>query len=189
MMERRNAIKNIGRSMGVFVATPAVLELLQSCGGPQYDWTPVFYTAEEGAFVRGLVDTLLPAVDDMPSASAVNVHVFIDKYAKDILDLKQQAEHQMQMRKAIESLLASSGKSGVNKVDTASYEAWMDELFGGSSDDEVYKFMVAFRSQTIWAYKNSEQVGETIMAYNPIPGKYEGCVDLEGTTQGKAWSI
>jgi len=188
-MERRNAIKNIGRSMGAFVATPAVLELLQSCGGPQYDWVPVFYTEEQGAFIKGLIDTLLPAVEEMPAATAVNVHVFLDKYANDILDPQEQEKHKAQMGKAIESLLASSGKSGIDKVENASYEAWMDELFGGSPDDEVYKFMEAFRSQTIWAYKNTEQVGETIMAYNPIPGKYEGCVDLEATTQGKAWSI
>ena len=175
--------------MGAFVATPAVLELLQSCGGPQYDWTPVFYTEEQGAFVKGLIDTLLPAVDNMPSATGVNVHVFIDKYASEILDAEQQEKHRSGIGKAIESLLASSGKSGIGKVETSSYEAWMDELFGGSEEDEVYKFVEAFRGQTIWAYKNTELVGETIMAYNPIPGKYEGCVDLNETTQGKAWSI
>ncbi len=189
-MERRSAIKNIGRSMGAFVATPAVLELLQSCGGPQYDWTPVFYSPEEGSFVKGLVDTLLPAVDEMPSASEVNVHVFTDKYANDILDTLQQNELKDQLAKAIASVLESSGESNVSKVETSSYETWMDQLFGSeSSDKEVASFVVSFRDQTIWAYKNSEQVGETIMAYNPIPGKYEGCVDLNETTQGKAWSI
>lgn len=175
--------------MGAFVATPAVLELLQSCGGPQYDWTPVFYTEEQGAFVKGLIDTLLPAVDNMPSATEVNVHVFLDKYASEILDAEQQEKHKSSMGKAIESLLSSSGKSSVGKIETSSYEAWMDELFGGSEEDEVYKFVASFRGQTIWAYKNTELVGETIMAYNPIPGKYEGCVDLNETTQGKAWSI
>ncbi|RLD77819.1 MAG: gluconate 2-dehydrogenase subunit 3 family protein, partial [Bacteroidetes bacterium] len=45
------------------------------------------------------------------------------------------------------------------------------------------------RTMTIWAYKTSEKVGEEILAYDPIPGDFHGCISLEETTKGKAWSL
>ncbi|XOV91464.1 MAG: gluconate 2-dehydrogenase subunit 3 family protein [Bacteroidota bacterium] len=189
-MERRNAIKNIGKSFGAFAVTPVVIELLQSCSGPQYDWSPEFYTEQEGSFIKNLADTFLPAVDKMPSATQVNVHVFLDKVGKEVLDEDQKRAHKSAMQLSISSLNQSAGEEEVSRIDIKAYEKWLDQLFGsGASETEVSIFIEEVRDQIIWAYKNSEQVGETIMAYNPIPGKYDGCVDLMETTGGKAWSI
>jgi hypothetical protein len=32
-------------------------------------------------------------------------------------------------------------------------------------------------------------VGEKVLAYDPIPASQKGCVSLEETTNGKAWSL
>jgi len=41
---------------------------------------------------------------------------------------------------------------------------------------------------TIKAYKNSEEVGENILAYDPIPTAYY-CGDLQELTDGKSYSL
>jgi len=41
---------------------------------------------------------------------------------------------------------------------------------------------------TIYAYKHSEEVGENILAYDPIPTAYY-CGDLQELTRGKSYSL
>ena len=45
------------------------------------------------------------------------------------------------------------------------------------------------RNSSVWAYKTSELIGETVLAYAPIPGKQQGCISLDEATGGKAWSL
>jgi hypothetical protein len=42
---------------------------------------------------------------------------------------------------------------------------------------------------SIWAYKTSQKIGEEVLAYDPIPGKLQGCISLEEATGGKVWSL
>ena len=41
---------------------------------------------------------------------------------------------------------------------------------------------------SINAYKISETVGETVLAYEPVPGSYF-CGDLNELTGGRSWSL
>ena len=52
-----------------------------------------------------------------------------------------------------------------------------------------FNFINTIRQLTITAFKGSEYIGENVLIYRPIPGEQKGCVDLEETTGGRAWSI
>ena len=52
-----------------------------------------------------------------------------------------------------------------------------------------FNFLNIIRQLTITAFKGNEYRGENVLAYAPIPGQQKGCVDLQETTGGKAWSI
>ena len=39
------------------------------------------------------------------------------------------------------------------------------------------------------SFKINEYVAKNLLSYIPIPGDYKGCVDLEETTGGKAWTL
>ena len=52
-----------------------------------------------------------------------------------------------------------------------------------------YNFLSTIRQLTITAFKGNELIGEKVLAYSPIPGQQKGCVDLEETTGGSAWSL
>ena len=50
-------------------------------------------------------------------------------------------------------------------------------------------FTTELRNLTINAFRTNEYIGENILAYQPVPGRNVGCVDLDEATGGKAWSL
>ena len=89
MMDRREALKILGVSLGYAVATPTLLGIVQSCKTENVSkWTPDFFTKEEGVIITQLVDIILPKTDT-PSASEVQVEVFIDRFADQVLFKEQ----------------------------------------------------------------------------------------------------
>ncbi|RIV35121.1 gluconate 2-dehydrogenase subunit 3 family protein [Flagellimonas lutimaris] len=217
-MERRSALKNMGLAFGYAVATPTLLSLLQSCKNkPAYaEWTPSFLDKEQGYAMAQTLDVILPKTDT-PSATEMNVHVFIDAYLDEVMPLEQRDFVVMKMNKFYEKVLADSGKETLMDIEPADIEPalqtylkkrtdeeeqihseaimnYMQAIMQGgeaSLDDDIASFSFAndLRGLATWAYKNSEYVGEEVLAYLPIPGEYIACGDLETLTGGKAWSL
>jgi hypothetical protein len=215
-MDRRRVLKNMGMSLGYIVATPTLLSIVQSCKSePAVTWTPEFLTQNEGNVLSKLVDIILPKTDT-PSASEVQVDIFIDKFAKDVMEKEQQDFFKMSMSKFIDKALVDSGKENAsdltiedlepvlasslkyNKVQQEemfetinSYTEAIAEGQTTTLDDDTTRFAFAsnLRGMTIWGYKASEYVGEEVLAYLPVPGEYVPCGDMQELTGGKAWSL
>ncbi len=215
-MDRRKALRNMGLSLGYVVATPTLLTLVQSCKqDTALVWTPDFLSKEEGTVLTTLVDIILPKTDT-PSASEVQVHLFIDRFANEIMEPEQKELLKMSMGKFIDKALADSGKTSKDNLTAedlepvlatalstpkeeqakyfeliSAYTEAVREQKTASLDDEVSRFAFAnnLRGLTIWGYKTSEYVGENVLAYMPVPGEYIACGDLEELTGGKAWSL
>lgn len=215
-MDRRIALKNMGLALGYTIATPTLLSIVQSCNDVKADdWTPLFMSKEEGSVLIKLVDIILPKTDT-PSASEVNVHVFIDKFAHEVMEAEEQAMTKTAMGKFIEKALADSKKEKMEDLEAEDLEPVLASALQVTKEDEVanmealmqygeaikngepaqlddtvfrYSFANNLRGMTIWGYKTSEYVGENVLAYLPVPGEYIGCGDLNELTGGKAWSI
>tara|TARA_R110002051_G_scaffold136596_1_gene209252 strand:+ start:19 stop:666 length:648 start_codon:yes stop_codon:yes gene_type:complete len=215
-MDRRIALKNLGLSLGYVIATPTLISLVQSCKDQNIvEWTPSFLTKEEGSVLYKLVDIILPKTDT-PSATDVNVHVFIDKFANEIMVPEQQNFIKMAMGKFIDKALKDSGKEKIEDLDSEDLEPVLAAALKTTKEDEIinyksintykeainngeqaeldetisrFAFANDLRGQTIWAYKTSEYIGEEVLAYLPVPGEYIGCGNLQELTGGKAWSI
>lgn len=215
-MERRIALKNMGLSLGYIVATPTLISLVQSCKNEKVlEWTPDFFSKEEGNMLTHLVDIILPKTDT-PSASEVQVHLFIDRFANEVLDKDQQGFLRLTTSKFVEKALKGAGKEKLADLEPADLEPTLaatlkiskesetahhkaitlynEAIAKGETaqlDDSVAHFAFAndLRQMTIWGYKNSEFVGEEVLAYLPVPGEYISCGDLQEFTGGKAWSL
>lgn len=216
-MDRRVALKNMGLVLGYTVATPTILGIIQSCKDEKsVSWTPDFFTEDEGNVLRHLVDIILPKTDT-PSATDVNVHMFLDKFANEVMEKEQQDFIKMSMGKFIDKALSDSGKkntgklapddlepvlAGSLKITKEEQEAYFEliEAYnlsieeGGTAslDDSAARFAFAYnlRENAIYAYKTSEYVGEKVLAYLPVPGpEFIACGDLQELTGGVAWSI
>lgn len=215
-MDRRKALKNMGWAMGYTVATPTVLSLLNSCKQESaVSWTPRFFSPGEGNVLIQIVDLLLPKTDS-PSASEVNVHIFIDRYLDEVMPVEQQGFTRMLMGKFAGSALKGSGKENLEDLDANDIEpilakalqvldpekdkanaealgSYMQAAATGEAaelDDDVANsnFAKTLREFSIWAYKNTEYVGEKVLPYASVPGENIPCGDLNELTGGKVWS-
>ena len=58
-----------------------------------------------------------------------------------------------------------------------------------SNDSLCYLFLNSFRELVVTAFKTNQYIGENVLVFSPIPGEQKGCVDLQETTNGRAWTI
>jgi len=191
-MNRRNALKGIGLSLGYIVATPAVISLLQSCSkNPEVNWQPVFFDKEEGFIIEKLSDLILPKTEKYPGALDLGIPRFIDAYLKNVAD-KGQQDHIKKGLSLILPLVKSGNNDEYHKLLTKYLKASPQEteLFKkNKKDTQIFSLLYNLRETVVWAYKATEKVGEEILAYDPIPGQYKGCVPLKEATGGRAWSL
>src|SRR5690606_32679726 len=216
MIDRRQAIRNMGPSLGYIGAAPTLKSRVQSCqqNGP-VPWTPELLTRDQGSVLIKLVDTILPKTET-PSASEVQVHIFIDRFVNEILEKEEKELFKMGMEKFTDKALTDSGTKSIadlkaedlepvlahalktSKEDQDKYLKLIDEYTEAirdgrpaTLDDRISRFGIANnqRKLTILSYQTSEYVGENVLAYLPVPGEYIACGDLQELTGGKACSI
>lgn len=215
-MDRRKALKNMGLALGYTVATPTLISIVQSCKkDAAIVWTPDFLTSAEGSVLTHLVDIIIPKTDT-PSASEVQVHIFIDRFADQVMEKEQQDLLKMTMGKFTDKALQDSGKKEIadltpedlepvlasalkiSKEDQAKnfkvINSYTESVKAGKSaslEDEASRFAFAnnLRGLVILGYKSSEFVGENVLPYLPVPGEFIACGDLQELTGGKAWSL
>ena len=215
-MDRRKALKDMGLAMGYIVATPTLIGLIQSCKDENVlEWTPDFFTKSEGSVLSHLIDIILPKTDT-PSATEVQVNIFIDKFATEVMEKEQQDFIKMTMGRFLENALKNSGKEMAGNLTPEDLEPILSATLKITKEEEVknleaigqyqeavaegkeallddgvscFAFANNLRGMTIWGYKSSEYIGEEVLAYLPVPGEYIPCGDVEELTQGKAWSL
>ncbi len=135
-MDRRKALKNMGLALGYTVATPTLVGIVQSCKQEaSVSWTPDFLTPDEGSILTNLVDIILPATDT-PSASELQVHLFIDKFANEVMEKEQQGMFKMAMGKFTDMALSSSGKEKVSNLESADLEATLASVLKVSKEKQ-----------------------------------------------------
>jgi len=195
-MKRREALKNIGLTLGYSAIVPSAFSILQSCTSDVEKWTPVFFNQEESIIIKKLVDLILPKTEATPGALDVNVPEFLDLYAAKAYD----DEGKTKYRKGIKSILKALpiSESGAKDLKTEDYIVLLDKYLRATKTEKnqfrkeknlVYRSLENLRDQSVWAYKTSENVGEHVLAYDPIPAQQKGCISLEEATGGKAWSL
>ena len=199
-MKRRDALKNIGLAAGFAAITPSIFSMLQSCTSTTETWVPSYLTSEEKTVVTNLVDIIIPKTATTPAASEVNVPQFIDNYILEVLETKDQEITRAAFNKII-TLLKRDTESNIGDVTLEQYKSFLDEHMFLSKEVDPEReanpealtmtsseLLNQLKWMTIYGYKNSEEVGENILAYDPVPAAYY-CGDLQELTGGKSYSL
>lgn len=213
-MKRRQALKNIGLGAGLFVIGPSTLSLLQSCNSePEYDWQPVFLTASHGYALKKVLNVILPS-SDTPGASDLNIPQFIDAYMDQVEDVERREKFQESadaFARAFKEEFDKEQEEGKDedfenlikkylkatpaqrekfvRRNTETQDAIRDPEYVMNNDEGAYAYLTTVRNMGIWAWKNSEEIGENVMWYDPIPGQYIPCGPVDELGQGKAMSL
>lgn len=214
-MNRRQALKNIGLGAGIMVVGPATLNLLQSCKNePKSNWEPVFLSASNGAALKQVLEVILPKTDT-PGASDLNIAEFIDSYFDEVASEDRRRDFQ-RSADAFERAFKDAFDKDVSKGAAEEYEKIVATYLKAAPEkqDEYLKritetqdpidqkpeiemdneagafaFLRNVRDMGIWAWKTSEEVGENVLWYDPIPGQYIPCGPVEELGGGKAMSL
>ena len=214
-MKRRQALKNIGLGAGIFIVGPSALSLLQSCKNePEYEWQPTFLSASQGFVLQKVLDVILPTTDT-PGASDLNIAQFIDSYMQEVAE-PDRAENFKKSADAFSRAFENEFDKSQDKGEIEDFETSIKKYLKASqaqqeeymkrnsetqdaqsqegevtlnNDAGAYAYLSAVRDMAIWAWKNSEQVGEEILWYDPIPGEYIPCGPVSELGGGKAMSL
>lgn len=213
-MKRRQLLKNLGLGGVALVATPTVLSLLQSCKEePIFD--TVFLSKQQGRALRHIVDLIIPSDEAIPGAIDLGVHSFIDMYWNDAYTEEDKPEVMLGFNALEVSLLSMTEKTFENasaedfdavlakylkitpEQDKA-YQKTLDTFYKAYATDKTatpdpdagtYSLLSNIRGMTIWGWKETEEIGENVLAYEPVPAQQVGCLPLEEATGGKAYSL
>lgn len=198
-MKRRDALKNLGLAAGFAITAPSIFSLLQSCTSAPA-WMPTYFTNDEKEIVVNLVDIILPKTEGAPSATEVNVPQFIDKYITEVLNLEDQEAIRVSFTDIITTLKITI-ETDIRDITTTQYTALLDThlLVKGEIDEDRLanleavqptknEFLNQLKYLTITAYVTSEEIGENVLMYDPVPTAYY-CGDLQEISGGKSSSL
>ncbi len=192
-MNRRDALKKLGLGTGVVVITPTLVNFFQSCNSTP-TWQPLFFTEEQGQILKAITDVILPKTD-IPSASELHVPQFIDTYINEVTELDEQ-ENIKNAFNTLTSIIKSGHNENIDEISEDQYKSLLDKHMllkeaPKKPDDpmSVSNLLNTIKWMSINAYRISELIGETVLAYDPVPGSQKGCISLDEATGGKAWSL
>ncbi|MBS1565667.1 MAG: gluconate 2-dehydrogenase subunit 3 family protein [Bacteroidetes bacterium] len=189
-MDRRKAIISIACGGGV---------LLTALGG--YKWmrpyrTPdLAYLEAQEALLGDLAEIIIPATD-APGARAAGVGPFIIRMVADVCDRKSQNNF-IDGLKELQAYTARACKRPFSTLE-ASRQAEILSRFReegnpytgriGKMESHLWgkSFFTILREATIIGYCRSRQGATHLLAYDWIPGRYEGCISI--TRKQRAWA-
>lgn len=199
MVSRREILKRASLVLGYAVTGSSAAAVLSGCqADSSINWSPRLLTPQQLVTVRSMADHLLPATTT-PGASDVFVDRFIDQVLRDFTPAADQQTFLTGL-----TAFETACQTAYARSFTALSQDERDEVFsryeresaplapnvwGGQLSDTVEppSFYRMFKQLALTGYFASEQIGEHLLAYDPIPGPFEGCIPLSSV--GKAWSL
>jgi len=197
-MDRRKALKFTGSMAALAVSGPSLLSLLQSCKSEtRINWQPIFLTMDEAAFVSKIVDMILPRTET-PGALDVKTDIFIDKVYANLYDADAQEHVRNEIEKFNQDCISDFGDSFVNLSESDQIKVLQKAeensgQFGSGvwgttvGKPEPVGFYRSLKSTALWGYFTSQEIGENVLSYDPIPGRYNGCIPLSEVRN--KWSL
>jgi len=191
-MNRREYIKNTTLLLGYAVSASAVSNLLVSCAQDakvNLTWKPVFLDNHQADTIAEVAETICPKTAT-PGAKELGVPQFIDKMLSELLTDQEQKEFRAGISDLDKRCKQAYSKNFVacdqkqreeilTKMDAESPK-FPPSLWGIVlvEKPEPITFFRKLKSLTLMAYFTSEKIGKEVLSYDPIPGKFIGCMPV-----------
>ena len=201
-MDRRDVLKYTAYLTGYAVTAPLTSAILSGCKSEPAapDFVPAFFTAEEFPAVRTMANLMLPETDT-PGADELGIPAFVDT----VLAKYTEAEDQEKLRTGLQTWLQAVATQEnaayadlpeeeqlrlLNELDQE-MKLLAEELEGKDlteeEEEDAGPWWLGLKSLMIGGYFSSEYVGTEVLAYDPVPGVYQGCIPLSEV--GSSWSL
>ena len=191
-MDRRKALGNIGQGIGTIIVTPSIVSIFQRCQSSK-TFNPTFFIAEDFNLISRLMEIIIPKTD-IPGAIELKLPEFVDNYIDAVWDKKSKENINKSLKFFKDVAKTKFGQKPTRDLTFDELDKILHKFLKSkdiNSDEEkiAASFTTDLRNLTINAFRTNEYIGENILAYQPVPGRNVGCVDLDEATGGKAWSL
>ncbi len=175
-MERRKAIKWVASIFGgTLIGAEAFL------AGCATDSEITFFSSDELNLLDEIGETILPETSKSPGAKAAKIADFMQKIVRDYYSSEEQEIFKSGLIKLEEKSEQDFGSSFLKLSTDQRMENL--EFFETESklknEDASIHFFTMMKQLTIWGFFTSEVGATKALRYDPIPGSYEGCLDLK----------
>ena len=191
-MDRRKALGNIGKGIGTVIVTPTIVSIFQRCQTSK-TFNPTFFKAEDFNLISRLMEIIIPKTD-IPGAIELKLPDFVDNYIDAVWDKKSKENINKSLKLFKDFAKIKFGQKPAKDLTFDELDQLLNKFlkskdFNTDKEKTTASFAIELRNLTIDAFRTNEYIGENILAYQPVPGKNIGCIDLEEATGGKAWSL
>jgi hypothetical protein len=208
LMDRREAVKSVAFLIGGALSATTIATLFDSCQAPNKN-TGELFTEDQQKIITELADIIIPTTAKSPGAKAANVGPFItmmiqDCYAEDaqkafvkgVEDLEANAKKEFS--KSFIEISVAEREQMISKLRDETVIAQKNENDKNSEAEKLGNgpkkanpmsvkenpkttpfFFAIARDLTMLGYFTSEVGATQAYDYIPVPGRYDGCVDLK----------
>lgn len=179
-MNRRKAIQQTAFLLGGAVSASVIAGVMSGCRAEKVvNWQPQFFDKEQAFLVGELAETILPETDT-PGAKALGVPEFIDIMVKDCFKAKEQEQFKKGLMTINEQCQAATNSSFLDcSAEERQQFLAANEKKGIQKQNESGEkaFITTLKELVLTGYFTSEYAITELMNYNPLPTKFEGCID------------
>ena len=173
-MTRRDAFQKMAMGMGFALSAPLAMQLLQSCENSTRDFTALqFLTESEALLLEDIMEQILPETDNSPGAKSLEIIFPADILLNHLLTKEEQASFKS-------SLASFESKSKFRSLDGKQKNQAIKEYLVSDRD-----FFNTIKRMALIGYFTKEKVAKEYMNFNPLPGHFDPCVQVDENT--KAW--
>jgi hypothetical protein len=176
LITRREAIRRTALALGIAL-TPSLIDGVMNAqpATRAVGDAPVYLSAAQFATVRAMVERILPKTDT-PGANDVGVPAFIDLMYGKYLTEEERRVFATGLGE-VEKVSADQGQRGFAQLSSVQQDALLTQIARASQEKEK-TFFHLIKELTLLGYFTAEPVGKNILHYDPIPGRYQGCIPL-----------
>ena len=182
MTDRRSFLRGTSALMAHATFPQVLAAFLAGCATTTTRTSPpkrTFFTEADMERVTALVDLILPATDS-PSASQARTHEFVDAALSACATSKQQSA----FRAGLAALVADGFDKATTQERIALLQRRANKDVTLPYDESFFKIL---KDYTLTGYFHSEIGATQALAYERVPGGYQGDIALTGDQ--KAWAI
>lgn len=134
-------------------------------------------SSDEFACIEAIAGLLFPKTEGSPSAKEVGVPNYIQVRASRYLPASERTVIRQGIQLLNTDSLQNTG-SGFNDLPSTDQLQVLTQL-SKSKDKIRIQFLHIIRREIFVGYFTSQKVGTTVLKHLPIPGSYQGCVELD----------
>ena len=181
-MKRRGAIKRISLAFSSLTLSAPVISTIQSCQTNSSDLNFSFFNKRQISFLEKIMEIIIPETDT-PGAKTLSIVNFVDAHVAKNIRTEDQKYLLAMIEGFIDMVIETEKINSISEVDDKLLEKhFSNHIDNGSMialDGKNYSQICSlFRDMAVRSYMITEYVLVNKLEYVPIPGYYDGNVDV-----------